>query len=231
MNTHPLLGENLLETILKLQKLVPKSNLFYYWHIMWTMPNASSEYHGLTHTTCVAWKCAQAGLYYFDRDECSLEDVCCLIIAAILHDYGHSKKTGSDEKEIKRALTGLRKCILPQNKAWLPRIEKLIRATQFPHVDTPELTELELAIRDADCTQSFEQSWQELICYKLAKELRVSPMDMLLRQEAFLTNVLKIRSQWGKTVWTKSVIQGRVLHVRLLISILKKGEAVAKKRK
>jgi hypothetical protein len=226
MKTH--LAPNLLDFIRNSEGLIPGGSLSYYYSRMWNMPNANHVYHGLSHTACATWKCIQAGFWYLDRGQCTLDEIHDLIVAVMFHDWNHSKKVESDVEEIEQALIGLRQHILPEDKIRLPQIEKLIRATQFPHTINCGKSQLELAIGDADTTQGFEEIWQQMICKGLAEEMGITPMEMLGKQEYFLTKVLNIKSEWGKTVWTPSVILERVRHVRQLEKILAKGEEIAK---
>jgi len=141
-----------------------------------------------------------------------------LLIAALFHDYDHSGHSGDDKQEVDKAINRMKQALLPEDKPFCDKIETIIRATQYPHIEKADLSLPEQIIRDADMTQSFSNVWLQEVIFGLAKESQRSPLDILKLQLDFLPQIT-FYTKWAKRKYacTKSK---KLKEVRELLELL-----------
>jgi hypothetical protein len=137
----------------------------------------------------VSWLCYQAAEYY--RDCFNPRQIRNLLIAALFHDFDHPanrnrERTIPDGINIGRAIAALRRHLAREDRPFLPAIEALIEGTHYPYAVAGEQLDLSgPIIRDADLAQSLSPVWIQQVVIGLARERRVSPLEILKMQPAF----------------------------------------------
>lgn len=197
-------------------------NLKHYYKVLFLeSTNLGLLYHGLTHTNRVFWLCYQGGMWYREKDQITPRSLRNLLIAALFHDFNHGSKMGDDRVEINRAVAALRAYVFPFDQAELPNIERIIRATMFPHAGlgySPSIDEL--IIRDADISQALELTWMEITLVGLGQERGMTPVEMLNVQEGFLREHVRFATEWGRKTFPQEMIHEKIRQVRQLQDIL-----------
>ena len=183
--------------------------------------NLRNPYHNFRHIFYVFCCCFEACQYYQSRPEkLSARRVRNLLIAAMFHDFDHSGVVGHDDLEIERAIRGLRKHVLPEDKHHLVDIEKLIRDTQFPYaVSSSELDLSGQILRDADLSQALGGVWMQQILFGLGDEMNMTPTAMLETQTGFLRR-LAFSTAWAEEKFPRDHIDRKIEEVHGLLSIL-----------
>ena len=180
-----------------------EGNLCHYFRVAEEAPNKNNGYHGLRHPYYVLYLCHLAALYYQDR--LTKQEVRILFIAALMHDYGHlGGKAQSDRENIGRAVVALRKYCLPIDRPYLPDIENVIWATEYPHKDArlePLCNEI---IQDADLCQVFDTAWYTITIHGLGGELGLTPQQMLQGQAPFIKGIA-FKTEWAETQFPPAV--------------------------
>jgi hypothetical protein len=126
-----------------------------------------------------------------------------LLIAALFHDFDHPghphpRADDPDGINIGHAIAALRRHIAPEDRPFLPAIEALIEATHYPYAVVGEQLDLSgQIIRDADLAQSPSTVWIQQVIIGLARERRVSPLEVLKTQPAFLA-ALSFNTEWAR---------------------------------
>lgn len=179
------------------EELYDARDLWYYYKIMLMAPNAYKGYHNFRHMCHVTCELYDAAKYYKVNKETFLV----MLLAGIFHDMGHTGEgRHPDAINIHIALYYAERDLLPEHKHLFPRITTFINATQFPHGPLPEgeETELLLAMRDADMSQSLFVVWQQQVLFGMGEEQHKSMEEMLKGQVYFLSVILNFHSIWGK---------------------------------
>jgi hypothetical protein len=151
-----------------------------------------NPYHNTQHLFTVAIRCAEAAdFYHLDRQ--SRREI---VLAALFHDFDHPLNT-SDAENIERAIDGWRKV----GAAYLidvdnNEVERMIRATEFPHREAWDL--MEEIIQDADLMQGIEPD-REVFYAGLSAESGNS-VD-IESTRSFL------RSQHVNTTWGRGIVE------------------------
>jgi hypothetical protein len=190
----------------------------YFRIIFFNAQNIFHPYHNLRHMLHVFWMCYQACVFY--EDTLKPRQIRNILIAALFHDYDHSGMSGNDDLNIARAIRGLEKHLLEEDKNSFAEISDIIRATEFPYV-IPE-NELNLSqqiIRDADIVQVFSVAWIQQVILGLAKEWNKPTMDILKIQEGFLSKI-KFSTTWAKELFPKEIIDEKIKESLEILAIL-----------
>ena len=145
----------------------------------------AANYHSPYHMHCMVVNVNDAIQFYIQRglikpneDEADAVNCRTLILAALLHDVGHSGGYEDDAVNVSRSITLAAKCVTKHFHRTHFQINhsllyELIRTTQFPFVVEPESIWQQI-IRDADLLQSLEEDWYNMLYENLLGELNNS---------------------------------------------------------
>ncbi|KKU94322.1 MAG: hypothetical protein UY26_C0002G0104 [Candidatus Jorgensenbacteria bacterium GW2011_GWA1_48_13] len=185
--------------------------------------NLCNPYHNFRHMCHVLWLCYEASVFYV---EMSSRDMRNLLIAALFHDFDHTGRSDPDAANIKRAIDGLRRHLLPEDKRELGKIEAIIRATEFPYRVSLERLDLQSQIiRDADMSQALTVAWIQQVVFGLATEWKRTPLEVLRAQDPFHRN-LKLHTAWARQMFPQAAIESKIAEANELVELLS-GEPVA----
>lgn len=161
-------------------------NLIHYFRVVFqNATNLQNPYHNFLHTFYVLYLCYQACVYYKSR--LTPVEMRELLIAAILHDVNHPGFIRDDKENILTAFAFLQQHLLPEDRASLDNIRRLIKATQYPYPTRErKLTLRQEIIRDADMGQCFNTAWIQQVIFGLAVEAGMEPLEILKRQIVFI---------------------------------------------
>lgn len=180
--------------------------------------NLQLPYHNFRHIFHVVWLCHGACEFY--REQLTKREMRNLLIAALFHDFDHGGRFGDDDLNIEKAIRGLRRHVLEEDRLYLPDIEVLIRATQFPYdIKTEELPLLGKIIRDADLSQALSVAWVQQVIFGLAAEWGKSPLYILRIQGPFLEG-LTFQTEWAQKQFPKADISGKMKEAREYLALL-----------
>lgn len=198
-----------------------EGNLRHYFGLVFRAPNAYMPYHNLKHMLSVTRICYRACRHHAGFGEMTRRQARNLLIAALLHDYGHPGFMRDDFLNIESAISALRRNILEEDAPYLAEITMIIKATQYEHIDYGEdITLLQAIIRDADLGQTFGDDWIHDILFGLGKEMGKSPYEMLEMQEDFLRKI-RFYSAFGVVYFGgQPAIDAKIKEVRSLIEAL-----------
>ena len=153
-----------LPKIIANQERLYEGNLtFYFRTLFFKSSNIHNPYHNFRHMLHVLWLCHQACRYYQNR--LTPRQMRNLLIAALFHDFDHPGHPHPGENDPDRinipiAIAGLRRYVMPADRAFLPQIEALIEATHYPYkIGSDKLDLLGQIIRDADLAQALSPAW------------------------------------------------------------------------
>jgi hypothetical protein len=207
-------------------------NLDHYFEVVFSGPNVMNPYHNFRHMNHVPWLCYEACMFYAHRPEgLSPREIRNTLIAGFFHDYGHFGQMGDDDLNITRALRGLNRHILPEDRPFQGDINRLIEPTEYPYradINANTLPLGALILRDADMCQAFSPAWIQQVVYGLSAEWRISPFEVLLVQEKFLSNLV-FHTEWAKQKYPRSVIDRKILEAARYIQIIKRARAAREK--
>ena len=196
------------------EKLYAGDDLWYYAKKLFFAKNAKLGYHNFRHMIHVMYQ-------VYDGIKCSnINPVAAryLLIAAMVHDYGHSgNKNKSDDFNIRRAVRGIKRHIHPDDKKDLKEIIRLVQATEWFGEAGHNLFERDMFVdilRDADTSQTFDTSWMQQVIFGLGTELGKSPREMLEAQIPFLEKRVKFYSPWGIKKFTP-ILKERIEEVKI----------------
>ena len=188
-------------------------NLFYYYNLVMNAPNAYGPYHNARHMFHVPWETYDGCIHMGVENE----DLRCALIAGLMHDFDHTCKRNDDDVNIERAIHAIHTYALEEDRPFLDKICRYVRATRFPYKEDEQFTANELILRDADQSQTFSPVWIHSTLYGLGQELEMSYLDMLKLQRPFLEN-LKFHTLWGKHKF-ESQIPARLALVDKMLDI------------
>lgn len=188
-------------------------DLKYYFQLVMKAPNAYAPYHNVRHMLHVFWEAYDGGV----QMGLNTRDFRNLLIAALMHDYGHQGKKGDDQFNIDIAIRAIDTYALEIDRPYLLDIRNAIRATKFPY-SNEEFTQNQLILRDADQSQTFSSVWVQSILYGLGQELEMSFEQMLKMQRPFLEK-LQFSTLWGKNKF-EPLIQPRLELIDKMISLI-----------
>jgi hypothetical protein len=163
----------------------------------------------------VSWLCYQAAKYY--RDCFTPRQIRNLLIAALFHDFDHPgqpqpRADDPDGINISRAIAALRRHLAPEDRPFLPAIE----ATHYPYAVAGEQLDLSgQIIRDADLAQSLSPVWIQQVVIGLARERRVSPLEILKMQPAFLA-ALSFNTEWARERFPARLVAAKIAETERL---------------
>jgi hypothetical protein len=191
-------------------------NLIHYYKLVMNAPNADAPYHNVRHMLHVLWEAYDGGVHM----GLTPLELRILLIAAIMHDYNHIGQKGDDSVNIERSIRALHTNCLEEDRHLIFDIENIIRATQYPYVETDpsKLTLSQRILRDADQSQTFSLVWVQSIVYGLSKELDITPRKMLEFQVPFLQK-LSFFTPWGENKFSPK-ISARIAEVKGMIELL-----------
>src|SRR5436853_2589297 len=163
------------------EKGLYEGDLIHYFRVLFfEAANLANPYHNFRHMTHVTWLCYQACRYY--RNELLPRQMRALLIAALFHDFDHPGHPHPGENDPDRinipiAIAGLRRYVMPADRAFLPQVEALIEATHYPYkIGSDKLDLLGQIIRDADLAQALNPAWIQQVVFGLAQEWELSPL-------------------------------------------------------
>jgi hypothetical protein len=181
--------------------------------------NLRYPYHNFRHMFHVLWLCYQACLFY-GKLRLTPREMRNLLIAAMFHDFDHSGLMGDDDLNILRAVRGLERHILETDKKFLPDIELLIQATEFPYKIPSQCLDLSgQIIRDADLSQALSAAWVQQVIFGLASEWNKKPIEVFKMQGPFMSG-LKFQTEWAKQMFTKDDIAGKIRETEEFLELL-----------
>ena len=204
-------------------------NLRHYLMVMWGARNINGPYHNFRHMGHILYLCYDACLHYHKRNEehhepeehLSRRQIRNLLIGAMLHDFNHRNRIdGYDDLNIMLAIRGLTDCILPVDLPFLPDIVSIIESTEYPHKKISSGLSLSAQIiRDADMSQALDPAWIQQTILGLAAEIGVTPLEVLKKQEKFLSRLV-FTTRWAKNTWNERAITDKINEARELLAIL-----------
>jgi hypothetical protein len=198
----------------------------YFRTLIFHATNLTRPYHNLRHMLHVTWLCYQAAQFY--RDRLTRRQIRDLLIAALFHDFDHPghPHPGADDPDgvnIDRSIAAFRRHIAPEDRPFLPAIEALIEATHYPYAVAGEQLDLSgQIIRDADLAQSLSRVWIQQVVIGLARERRVSPLEILKMQPAFLA-ALSFNTEWARERFPACLITAKIAEAERLLALLEGG--------
>ena len=145
-------------------QIIEKYNLWEeFFYVLNNNKSNSLPYHSLRHTLHVLTACE----LIFWREICypsshflkmSYTKKCCecriLLTAALFHDFNHSGGKDEDAINIQRAVDGFCEFIKSdESDTYTRRVCQIIRATQYPYIESDDADFLCNIIRDADLSQ------------------------------------------------------------------------------
>ena len=203
---------------------VYEGDLRHYFKLVFNAPNKRNAFHNfrhMMHVTCETYKIACDMKYWELTDKRRFR---ALLIAAMFHDYDHSNKTlGNDKDEIAKAIMGIKRYILPEDKGLLYEIEGLISVTEYPHANCDPTTGAKI-LRDADMSQNFDDVWLQQIIFGLSEEMEIEPLELLRRQVSFL-NKIKFNTEYAE-IYFLPILHNKIRTVEGLLEILKDTEQI-----
>jgi hypothetical protein len=165
-------------------------------------PSNFLPYHNLQHHLTVAKYCLQGA-----RAEGLTEtDTQNLLIAAFLHDFGHSGGAKTDAENVDLAIDTCREFLLHNNfpLAEISKITDIIRATQYPYVlEAESLNICQKILRDADLMQMYEPTLFSMNISGLASEMKVS----IPRSVQMGLNFCQMMKKNLNTVWAQEKVR------------------------
>jgi len=206
----------------------------YFRALIFHATNLVRPYHNLRHMLHVTWLCYQAAEFY--RDRMTPRQIRNLLIAALFHDFDHPghPHPGVDDPDginIRRAIAALRRHIALEDRPFLPTIGALIEATHYPYIVAGEPLDLSgQIIRDADLAQALSPIWIQQVVIGLAREQRVSPLDILKMQPAFLA-ALSFNTEWARERFPARLVAAKIAEAERLLALLAGGEPVSPMKK
>jgi len=203
---------------------------FYFRTLLFRSRNLHNPYHNFRHMLHVLWLCHKASRYY--QNQLTPRQMRNLLITALFHDFDHPGHPHPGENEpdrinIRIAIAGLRRYIMPADRAFLPEIEALIEVTQYPYkIGSEKLDLLGRIIRDADLAQALSPAWIQQVVIGLAQEWRVQPLDVLKSQASFLAG-LSLNTSWARQMFPQELIRAKIDEVEQLLRLLEAAPASA----
>lgn len=196
-----------------------EGNLIDYFRVVFFQAqNLNHPYHNFRHMMHVAWLCYQACLFYGDR--LTPRQMRNILIAAMFHDFDHSGLMGNDDLNIERAIRGLRKHIVPEDKPFEDEIIEMIRGTEFPYkIPSDQLSFGAKILRDSDISQAFSVAWVQQVIFGLAAEWHKQPIEVLRTQGAFHRSI-KYSTDWARETFTQEEIERKIAEADELLNIL-----------
>jgi hypothetical protein len=193
-----------------------EGNLRHYYKFVFYAPSVNNPYHNFRHMIHVLFSVYEAAKFnrYYDLGADRFRS---LLIAALMHDYGHSGHMGHDHQEVLNTVVLIEKLILEEDRYILPEIKELVQSTEFPYSDTSVSIGAGI-LRDADASQSFDDTWLQQIVFGLAQESDISP-EACLRQEIDYLQSLHFYSDWGKSNLAIKV-RSKITEIEELLELL-----------
>jgi 3'5'-cyclic nucleotide phosphodiesterase len=201
---------------------------FYFRTLFFKSRNLHNPYHNFRHTLHVLWLCHKACQYY--QNQLTPRQMRNLLITALFHDFDHPGhphpgENDPDRINIRIAIAGLRRYIMPTDRAFLPEIEALIEATQYPYkIGSEQLDLLGRIIRDADLAQALSPVWIQQVVIGLAQQWRVQPLDVLKSQGSFLAS-FSFNTRWARHMFPRELVQAKIDEVEQLLRLLETAPA------
>lgn len=209
---------NLPEIIRNSQRLYEGDLIHYFRIIFHQAENLQLPYHNFRHMLNVVRLCYLACLFY--EGTLSPRAMRNLLVTALFHDFDHTGKSGRDDLNIARAVSGIEKHILPEDRPYLDELVGLIRATEYPHAAASDALELPVQIiRDADTSQGLDTAWIQQVVFGLAAEWETTPIEVLRMQLDFYRN-LKFGTVWARQLYPQTAIDAKIVEAAELLEIL-----------
>jgi hypothetical protein len=146
-----------------------------------------------------------------------------LLITALFHDFDHPGhphpgENDPDRINIQIAIAGLRRYIMPADRAFQP---------EYPNkIGSEKLDLLGRIIRDADLAQALSPAWIQQVIIGLAAESGVHPIEVLRAQASFLAG-LSFHTRWARQLFPQELIQAKIEEVEQLLRLLETAPASA----
>lgn len=187
---------------------MPKNELLCsaFKYLFTTNRSNSGPYHNLFHACTVTCASYEMGTDVKLQDN----DLNELLVAAIMHDYGHSLgKQKDDRYNIVAAKNGIlmwsdqNKELIEESNINIQNVLSIVDATQYPYVLAEEdLTIKQKIIRDADMCQIMQSNWLQQNILGLSEEIGIDPIDFLSKQKDFINGIVP-RTEWFKCEFDK----------------------------
>lgn len=208
-----------LPEIIRNKQEVYEGDLVAYFKVIFkTAQNLRRPYHNFRHMLHVVWLCYQACLFY--KEILTPRQKRNLLVAALFHDFNHPGMMGDDDLNIERAIRGLKKHIVLDDRGHYEDIALLMMMTEYPPKADGETISLSAQIlRDADMGQSLAPAWIQQVIFGLAEEWGQKPIEVLQLQPKFLGS-LKFHTDWGKQMFPQSAIDEKIRESQELIELL-----------
>ncbi len=205
--------------IIKNKENLYEGNLVEYFRVVFSKAqNLGNPYHNFRHVFHVVWLCDDACMFY--KNQLTKNEMRCLLIAAMFHDFDHPGIMGDDDLNIARAIRALKKYILREDLEYFEIIASIISATEYPYKTATHILSLpKQIIRDADMGQAFSVAWMQQILFGLAEEWGRQPIDVLRAQTEFLKN-LRFSTDWAKQMFPQWQIDAKLAEVEEFLQIL-----------
>lgn len=192
--------------------------IHYFQAVFFNAQNLTNPYHNFRHMFHTLWLCYQACVFY--KDQITPRQMRNLLIAAMFHDFDHSGMMGNDDLNIKRAIRGLEKHLVRQDKEYFGDICEVIWATEFPHkAPSQSLPLLAQIIRDANLAQGFSEALIQQVVFGLAKEWGKKPIEILAGQCPFFSH-LDFTTEWARQTFPPDAIKAKKSESRALLELL-----------
>jgi hypothetical protein len=210
-----------LPEIIRNDKNVYEGDLRYYFQILWEYAkNLNHPYHNFRHILHVTYAVYRMCEHYVGLGLITPLQARFALIAALFHDFDHTGKPGPDSVNTARAIAGLHRHVLDEDRPYLGKMDGMIRDMEFPHqLPSASLSLLHRMLRDADMVQALDPVWLQEVVFGLAKERDVPPFEVLRQQVDFLQK-LEFHTGWAQKHYPRSMIENKIAEAQALIDIL-----------
>lgn len=167
-------------------------------------PSNDAPYHSLHHMLRVTYYCNE-GCEYHGIDGNRRRN---LLVAAMFHDFNHSKGELKDPDNIIRAIEGVSNWYasnpMNQTNVDLPTVVNIIKATEYVGGSNPytipsnNLSMEQAIIRDADLMPSLEVDWINTMIVGPKTELNVDTFLQMAEGQQKFHSGIEMCSGWGR---------------------------------
>jgi hypothetical protein len=198
-----------------------EGDLRYYFRVIHKVRNIFAPFHNLRHMLHVFFMCHEALRFYkkagipIDKIEAR-----CLLISALVHDANHTGMSDEDGLNIEIALKFLHSIYLGVDILNVPKIEQLVRWTEYPH-KTPvrSMSLCGQILVDADRTQALNPAWIQQCVGGLAQEWNVTFIEALRRNIDFHIK-LSFETEWARAIFPPALVNSKVLEAERYLAAL-----------
>lgn len=176
---------------------------YYFKYVLTNNPSNNLPYHNFYHTVCVLQFCRDAGETYMS----GLDEIRALLIAALLHDFGHSGGKSTDNHNVQKAIDCVKKVLLPEDKHLETEIINIIKATEVLGIidskvvyviPSEDLNISQKIIRDADLLQLIHHNFIQHTILGISAENSINIPELANNEIKFMEN-MKFLTERGNT--------------------------------